>query len=142
MNSLTFANHLNALDPNDDFIAVEIDDLIGQLTDENEQLKSMDAIFLFIEGNPNSDLGSPGPFVHFLERFAPVYFPKLINSIEKSPTPITLDMLNRILNTDLNSESRICYMNLLLSVSKSSNLNQAIINIAKDYYEYQQRKGS
>jgi hypothetical protein len=52
-----------------------------------------------MEEYPVIDFGTPGPLVHFLERFyGQGYEDKLILSIQRKPTAHTLWMLNRLIN--------------------------------------------
>jgi hypothetical protein len=43
------------------------------------------------------ELGTPGPMVHELEKL-PGYEPQLIESVSRFPTPLTLWMVNRLMN--------------------------------------------
>ena len=56
--------------------------------------------FRFFEDHAQADLGTPGPLVHFLERFHPRYLDELCQSIARRPTFLTTWMLNRILNIE------------------------------------------
>ncbi|MEN2776266.1 hypothetical protein ABCY62_14670 [Acetivibrio clariflavus] len=61
--------------------------------------EAVEPIIKLIESNPDVDFGSPGPLVHFLEKFDEnQYYSKLVESIKRSPTVHTLFMLNRIIN--------------------------------------------
>jgi len=46
-----------------------------------------------------ADLGSPGPLVHTLEAWSG-YRPLLAESSHRKPSPLTVWMANRVLNTD------------------------------------------
>jgi hypothetical protein len=50
------------------------------------------------EIDPAGDLGTPGPMVHALEKLRG-YEPLLIESVQRFPTPLTVWMVNRIMNT-------------------------------------------
>jgi hypothetical protein len=47
-----------------------------------------------------SDLGSPGPLVHTMEKWRGSYESLLAESIRRKPSPLTVWMVNRILNTN------------------------------------------
>jgi hypothetical protein len=55
-------------------------------------------LFRTLERLEESDLGSPGPIVHTLETWQGLYEPFLIESVRRKPTPLSVWMLNRILN--------------------------------------------
>jgi len=53
----------------------------------------------FMEEHPEIDYGTPGPLVHFLERFYKKgYEEQLVLSIRRKPTCHTIWMLNRLIN--------------------------------------------
>jgi hypothetical protein len=63
---------------------------------------AIEPIFKTIEKFPSTDFGSPGPFVHTLESFAGHYESYLFDSLKRRPTPLTIWMLNRIINAEQN----------------------------------------
>jgi hypothetical protein len=71
-------------------------------------LESVEPILRFMEDHPELDLGTPGPLVHFVERFyGKGYESKLVASVPRKPTSHTLWMLNRLINgTDEGEERR------------------------------------
>ena len=72
----------------------EIVDDLSQLADRS---LAIPAIFALLERCEAADLGSPGPLVHTLEAMEG-YAAELRVSLERRPTPLTLWMVNRILN--------------------------------------------
>ena len=48
----------------------------------------------------DSRLGTPGPLVHTLEKWHGSYESLLAESLRRKPSPLTVWMVNRILNTD------------------------------------------
>ena len=59
----------------------------------------VEPVLQFMEEYPVIDFGTPGPLIHFLERFyGQGYEDKLILSIQRRPTSHTLWMLNRLVN--------------------------------------------
>jgi hypothetical protein len=59
-------------------------------------VETVEPILRFIEAHPKIDFGSPGPLVHFVERFyRKGYEAKLVDSFERQPTAHTAWMLNR-----------------------------------------------
>jgi hypothetical protein len=62
-------------------------------------IESIEPILRFIEDHPSLDYGTPGPLVHFIEGFyLKGYEEKLIESVGRKPTMLTVWMLNRVLN--------------------------------------------
>ena len=70
------------------------------------------AMFSLIERFPEADLGSPGPLVHELEDI-PEYQPSLRESLHRQPTDLTVWMVNRILNSQLDQAQREMWLNEL-----------------------------
>lgn len=54
-------------------------------------------MFEFFEANADKTVGTPGPFVHFIEEKSD-YHELLKESVRRIPTRITIWMVNRILN--------------------------------------------
>ena len=72
--------------------------------------------FRFFENHCTADLGTPGPLVHFVERFYPQYLEDLCVSVKRRPTMYTVWMLNRILNGHVPIATRERLIDLLRSV--------------------------
>ena len=70
------------------------------------------AVFQFMERLDSCELGTPGPLVHALEAIGG-YNTELVASLMRKPTPLTVLMLNRILNAPSSTESRSKYLKLL-----------------------------
>lgn len=81
-----------------------------QLVEPIEQLHGAEEVipevFSFMERCPEVDIGSPGPLIHFVEKFYPIYLEQLIASIERHPTHHTVWMVNRILNSMHSAEKK------------------------------------
>jgi hypothetical protein len=87
----------------------ELTDAVMTLPSPEETITEL---FAVMERLPESDLGSPGPLVHTLEKFSG-YQAELVKSIRRRPTVLAVWMVNRILNTDLASDVRDDLMGLL-----------------------------
>jgi hypothetical protein len=59
-----------------------------------------DDMFDLMERLDDVDLGSPGPLVHALESTGNGYEPRLEASVRRKPSPLSVWMVNRILNAD------------------------------------------
>jgi hypothetical protein len=74
--------------------------------------RAIPALFAVMERLSQSNLGSPGPLVHTLEGLTG-YEEELLNSVRRHPTPLSVWMVNRILNTDLARERLSALLALL-----------------------------
>ena len=62
-------------------------------------VESIDPILEFMEAHPDLDYGMPGALVHFVEEYYQKgYEERLINSVSRKPTMLTVWMLNRVIN--------------------------------------------
>lgn len=119
----------------------DVTDTLYELLDPIEQLPGAEAaipaIFSFMERNPGANIGSPGPLVHFVERFYPAYVEQLISSIERRPTLHTIWMLNRILNSNLLAEQRERFLRVLRLVADHPAADSSTKEAAEDFWSYQ-----
>jgi hypothetical protein len=61
--------------------------------------ETVEPVLRFMEDNASLDFGTPGPLVHFVERFyGDAYVTLLLESIARKPTEHTVWMLNRVIN--------------------------------------------
>lgn len=71
-----------------------------ELKDRGTVMDCADDMFDLMERLDDVDLGSPGPLVHALESTGGAYEPRLEASVRRKPSPLSVWMVNRILNTD------------------------------------------
>lgn len=77
----------------------ELNSITNDLKDSHADINSVEPILRFMEENPALDFGSPGPLVHFVEKFYRAgYEAELLASLKRHPTSHTIWMLNRIIN--------------------------------------------
>lgn len=73
----------------------------GQLTEKWKNdvngAEAVEPILRFMESHPDVEYGTPGALVDFVETFSG-YEQKLVQSVERQPTPHTVGMLNRSIN--------------------------------------------
>lgn len=87
------------------------------------------------------DLGTPGPLVHALESL-PGYERWLIESIRRRPAPLSVLMLNRILNSLPDGEDYDTHLALLRSVSERKDVSPATVSEATQFLlDQQERRG-
>ena len=91
---------------NEDASGIEKLDLLTEELLKSEQPKlAADLMLHFMERLDESDLGAPGPLVHTLEKL-PGYEVNLFESVARKPTPLSLWMINRILNVTTEDDRR------------------------------------
>lgn len=103
------------------------DDLIDDLTDIVEQLRAdqvgldaVEPILRFIESHPTWHFGSPGPLVHFVEKFYKKgYEEELMKSLLRHPTTHTAWMLNRVINGTTEPDIQSQYLDVLREAAKN-----------------------
>jgi hypothetical protein len=79
-----------------------------------------EAVFRFIEANPELEYGMPGALVQFAERFhRRGYEPLLLASVRRHPTRVTTWMLNRLLNGTREPAVRADYLDAMRGISVS-----------------------
>jgi hypothetical protein len=124
------------------------DDVVAELCDLLEPIEKLDQaeevipeVFAFMEEHPEVDIGSPGPLVHFVERFYPIYVEQLIVSLERQPTHNALWMLNRILNSNLSSEQRERLITVLCSVHSHRKASSIVKDEAAEFLDHQNKNG-
>jgi hypothetical protein len=135
---------LNALTPNDFDNAYANADGIDQLyTLTNELMvlpepeRAIPVMFRVIENLADSDLGSPGPLVHTLERMRGRYEDELVASIKRKPTCLSIWMVNRLLNVVQTSEQRQAYLTLLGLAAKHHAASEQARQDAQSFIDYQ-----
>jgi hypothetical protein len=98
MDAIVLRNQLLEAKTSPDFIS-EAESIVDSLTEEEAGLESVSVILKFMEEYPAFDFGTPGPLVHFIEKFyGRGYEAELFASIARRPTTHTLWLLNRIIN--------------------------------------------
>lgn len=120
--------------------------LTGQLSKVGEPEKVIEALFRFIERlsqseeiDPRYDLGTPGPLVHTLEKYQG-YERYLINSVKRYPTPLTVWMINRVINGTQDTRKREIWLKILEAVNYHPSATSLVKKNAQDFLEYQANK--
>jgi hypothetical protein len=106
MNTREVIAHLEESASCEDFVA-RAADLMDELSRSPQAFDAVEPILRFMELHPELDLGTPGPLVHFVERFyGHGYEQKLVESIDRKPIGHTVWMLNRIINGTKGADER------------------------------------
>ena len=94
---------------------------------------SVKPLLLLMERHPLTDFGSPGPIVHFVERFYKKgYEEELVASLKRIPTLHTVWMLNRIINATDDPEA---YLSLLKQISENEACDKEIRDEASHFLD-------
>ena len=108
---------------NEDFENVMMD-CMAEIEENYNQLDSVQPLLRLMERHPLTDFGSPGPIVHFVERFYQKgYEEELLLSLKRMPTLHTVWMLNRLINGTDQAE---VYLELLKEISENASYDKEI----------------
>ena len=108
---------------NEDFETVMMD-CMEEIEEKYNQLDSVQPLLRLMERHPLADLGSPGPIVHFVERFYKKgYEEELLLSLKRMPTLHTVWMLNRLIN---GTDQVEVYLGLLKEISENASYDKEI----------------
>jgi hypothetical protein len=143
-NSKVFCDSLVALDVNHylssgDFGTADLELALYDLSDmlEGQELSDVLAdIFRFYEKYPDIELGNPGPLVTLMENSGINYVPALLTSLESKPTYVTVNILARVVNTDIDNVDKVRYLAIIDAIAKSTDANESAIASAKEYLEH------
>jgi hypothetical protein len=106
MNKEEIIDRLQSIASSDAFITRAYE-MMKELSHAPDGSDAVEPILLFMERNPDLEYGTPGPLVHFVERFwGHGYDQKLCESIGRRPTWHTVWMLNRLINGAKQPEER------------------------------------
>ena len=127
-----FIIDLKSLDPESDYLVGDLYDLLEEIEGQTDLLGIVPDIFEFMENCPESDLGAPGPLVHFLESIES-YEHHLYESVRRKPVYYTVNMINRRLNhPDLNTKIELQVLKETLEHSEASH---EVKEEARDFLE-------
>ena len=108
---------------NEDFENVMMD-CMAEIEENYNQLDSVQPLLRLMERHPLTDFGSPGPIVHFVERFYKKGDEEeLLLSLKRMPTLHTVWMLNRLINGTDQAE---VYLELLKEISENASYDKEI----------------
>jgi hypothetical protein len=123
----------------DDYLSPKLYDLCELLKDEPDASSVIPRIFAFFRTHPDADFGTPGPLIHFLES-RPDYEDHLVESLEMKPTVPTVQMLNRILNSNISDAKRSSLLALLRAASTHPNADEVAREQAEHYLTFQAKR--
>lgn len=112
-----------------------LDELCDELRAVNDPAACAPVMFRFMERLDGVELGTPGPLVHTLETWPGRYEKLLAESVGRKPTPLSVWMVNRILNvTPPDTKS---WMALLQSVADNAAASEETRAQAQGFIDYQ-----
>ena len=112
-----------------------LDALCDELQQTNDPAASVPAMYRTMERLDDVELGSPGSIVHTLESWSGGYETLLAQSVRRKPTPLSVWMVNRILNAGPpDAES---WLAALRSVLDNPNASEETKAGAMSFLEYQ-----
>ena len=97
---------------------------------------ALPALFDLLERHPQSDLGAPGPIVHEIEAIGG-HVSELLASIRRFPVDLTVWMVNRLLNSDLEPPIREELLDALRDVATNKAVIEQVRESARQFLEYQ-----
>ena len=115
-------------------------DLIDLLKENMQGERAIGPIFSLIEKYPHADLGTPGPLVHFLEKFVGKYEQPLYWSLAKRPTPLTVWMLNRIINAENDSNQKNRLINIMIGLLSNAQIDSVTEEWVQEFLEFQNKR--
>jgi hypothetical protein len=112
-----------------------LDELCGEMRAVNAPAACAPVMLRTMERLDGVELGTPGPLVHTLETWRGGYEEFLAQSVRRKPTPLSVWMVNRILNASPpDTES---WMALLRSVAENPAASAEAKAEAARFIEYQ-----
>jgi hypothetical protein len=112
-----------------------LDELCDEMRELNDPAACAPVMFRTMERLDGVDLGTPGSLVHTLETWPGGYEQMLAQSVRRKPTPLSVWMVNRILNAS--PPDAEAWMALLRSVANNPVASDEAKADAKGFIEYQ-----
>jgi hypothetical protein len=104
--------------------------------------RAIPELFSVMERLPESDLGSPGPLVHTMEKLVGSYEEELAESVRRRPTELSVWMVNRILNGELSEARRQHYLALLEAAAIHPSANDTLRDVVRGFLDHQTQKSN
>jgi hypothetical protein len=135
MTSKELTEQLEAIVSADDFVSSTAG-LTEAWSAANVSVESVEPILRFMEEHPELEYGMPGPLVHFIEDFyLKGYVERLIESVGRKPTMLTVWMLNRVLNGTKEPAKRQALVLAMRQAASSPKTDRATFKRTQDFLE-------
>ena len=115
------------------------ENLLWDLQNKEDFELAFESIFNLFEKYPLIDFGMPGAFVHTLEKFVGRYEKYLFESLKRRPTPMTILMLNRIINAEKNIIIKQNLIDRLQSYLDHPLVEKETADLIMDFVAYQNK---
>ena len=115
-------------------------ELTDKLDGNKDAILCIEPILRLIEKYPTADFGSPGPLVHTVERFRGQYELKLLDSLDRRPTPLTIWMLNRVINGETNEARQRTLIKRLDGITRDLNVDDEVRKNAMEFLRFQSKR--
>ena len=113
----------------------KLDRLCDEMRELNDASVCAPIMFRTMERLDNVELGTPGPLVHTLESWRGEYETLLAESVRRKPSPLTVWMVNRILNTQPPDSGM--WLALLASAMENPSASDSTKSDAADFLQRQ-----
>lgn len=114
--------------------------LMSDLESKNDFIRGIEPIINLIEKFPHSNFGNPGPLVHTLEAHQDLYEEYLKNSLNRKPVPLTVWMLNRIINSEKNILVKENLFDILQSLTNHPNIDTETLKTVENFIDFQNQQ--
>ncbi|MDH3997653.1 MAG: hypothetical protein OET90_02335 [Desulfuromonadales bacterium] len=110
-------------------------DVVSALKESDQQRTAVPFLFKWFEQHLDDEVGSPGPFVHFIEE-SPDYHETLLASLKRCPAPITVWMANRLAN-GTEGEDRERWLDAMKGVAADLKASVVAKQTAREFIAFQ-----
>lgn len=113
------------------------DELVQSWLDADVGFAAVAPVLRFMEAHADWDFGTPGPLVHFVERFhGKGYDREVIASVERQPPAHTLWMLNRLINGERAGSARARLLEVLSAAATAPNAGPDTAEAARRFHAF------
>ena len=131
---------LKASDFDDEFAGLDkLRGLTDELMAQPQPERAIPTLFAVMERMPDTEMGTPGPLVHTLERMRGHYEHELAQSVKRQPANLSVWMVNRILNGTRDSRQRQIYLDLLRIAAEHPTAPDSVRHEAEHFIQHQSR---
>jgi hypothetical protein len=137
MTSKEISQQLEAIASADDVVS-STTELTEGWSAANVGIESVEPVLRFMEEHPELEYGMPGPLVHFMEEFhMKGYEERLIESVGRRPTMLTMWMLNRVLNGTKEPARRKALVRAMRQAVSNPKIDKATLERLQGFLERQ-----
>ena len=123
-----------SIDQYDEADTLVMYDSINAITNAGYKSEAVEPLLQLFERHPTAYFGDPGAIVDFIEQFGGEYENSLAASVKRTPTSITVWMLNRCINAEEHTEE---FMDILKEIVGRTDVDKAIKESAQEFLDFQ-----